>query len=90
MDEIYINSNKNNLFNNYPDLLTIADMQNALGIGRTKAYKLINGGEIKHLRIGKSIKVPKQYLIDFITQNCYNYLANKGISPVTERSSKKW
>ena len=56
----------------YPDLLEIKDVQKALNIGRTMTYRLINNGSIKHMRIGKSIKVPKQYLIDFISNSCYN------------------
>ena len=67
--------NKDNalcLFHNYPDLMSIVDMQKALGIGRTKAYQLINNGEINYLKIGKSIKIPKQFLIDFVLRSCYS------------------
>lgn len=66
------------MFADYPDLLSIASMQSALGIGRTKAYQLINDGTIKHMRIGKSIKIPKLVIIDFITRNCYNYVRSNG------------
>ena len=62
----------NGMFSPYPDLLTMRDIQNALGIGRSTAYRLINLGVLKHLRIGKNIKVPKQFLIDFVTDSCYN------------------
>ena len=60
------------MFDNYKDILTIEDMQSALGIGRTIAYKLINSGKIMHLRIGKAIKIPKQFLIDYVNQQCYS------------------
>ena len=60
-----------NMFNEYPDVLTINEMQQALGIGRSMAYRLINGGKVKHLRIGKSIKIPKRFLVDYILDECY-------------------
>lgn len=64
------------MFNEYPDLLTIEAMQEALGIGRTMAYRLINGGKIQHMRIGKTIKIPKQFLIDYVHTECYNGMSN--------------
>ena len=68
------------LFEKYSDLLTIGDMQNALGIGRTLAYRLINDGHIGHIRVGKSIKVPKKLLIEYVEASCYN-------SPVVAKSA---
>lgn len=59
------------MFDSYKDLLTITDIQNALGIGRSMAYRLIKDGKLRHLRIGKAIKVPKRYLVDFVRDSCY-------------------
>jgi len=36
------------------------------------AYKLINSGQVKHMRIGNKIKVPKRFLMDYIQHSCYN------------------
>ena len=52
--------------------MTVAEVQAALGIGRSLAYKLITAGAIKHMRIGKRIKIPKAYLIAYVTNSCYN------------------
>ena len=60
------------MFNNYPDVLTIEDLQIALNIGRSTAYRLIRNGEIRHLRIGKNIKIPRRYLLEYIKSACYN------------------
>jgi excisionase family DNA binding protein len=60
------------MFEGYPDILTIENLQDALGIGRSMAYRLINSGAIKHWRIGKAIKIPKVFLIDYIANSCYN------------------
>lgn len=60
------------MFENYPDVLTVSDLQNALGIGRSMAYRLIRNGYIRHLKIGRKIKVPRRYLIDYVESTCYN------------------
>ena len=59
------------MFNEYPDLLSLYDMQKALGVGRSMAYRLIKNGDVKHLRIGKTIKIPKRFLIDYVCDGCY-------------------
>ena len=60
------------MFESLPDILTIEHLQDALGIGRTTAYRLISIGAIKHWKIGKTIKIPKPYLLDYIADSCYN------------------
>lgn len=59
------------MFDNFKDLLDISDIQCALGIGRSMAYRLVRDGKIRHLRIGKTIKIPKPYLLDFVENSCY-------------------
>lgn len=69
------------MFRRYPDLMTVEELQEALGIGRTMAYRLVNNGKIRCLRLGKTIKVPKQYLVDFVVKSCYNeYIATGNTS----------
>lgn len=60
------------MLESYPDLLTPAQVQEILFIGRTKLYNLLRCGEIKQIRIGRQIRVPKKYLIEFISGLCYN------------------
>jgi len=60
------------LFGEYHDLLSVTEMQAALRIGRTTAYRLINSGTISHLKIGRKIKIPKDALVDYIAKSCYN------------------
>jgi excisionase family DNA binding protein len=70
--EVKLAKEDTNMFESYPDILTIENLQDALGIGRSTAYRLITSGDIKHWRIGKAIKIPKPFLIDYITNSCYN------------------
>ena len=62
----------NDFFANLPDILTIDDLQAALRIGRSTAYKLIESGQIQSFRIGRSIKVYKQSLVEYIEEALYN------------------
>jgi excisionase family DNA binding protein len=70
------------MFTDFPDVLSVADMQKALSVGRSTAYRLINDGDIKHLRIGKIIKIPKRFLIDYILSECYTGEVATSKSPV--------
>lgn len=63
------------LFNGIPDLLTVADIQKTLNISRNMAYKLVNEGFIRHMRIGKVIKIPKPCLIEYVSKCCSDGLA---------------
>ena len=78
------------MFNDYPDVLTIEDLQIALNIGRSTAYRLIRNGGIRHLRIGKNIKIPRRYLMDYIETACYNNTTATGESVQSEEEHYDW
>ena len=59
------------MFEHYPDVLNVAELQKALGIGKSLAYRLLRKGTIRHLTIGKKIMIPRKYLIDYIEMACY-------------------
>lgn len=63
---------KSILFENYPDILTVNQTRNALGIGRKGVYKLLESNSICYFKIGNAYKIPKSSLIDFIKQGCKN------------------
>ena len=54
------------MFKNYPDVLTISQVAEALGIGKKAAYDLVNQHILACVRIGKTIKVPKFALVEFM------------------------
>ena len=56
------------MFNRYKDVLTVKELCEALNIGRNSAYALLRSGEIRSIRIGRSIKIPKTFLIEYITR----------------------
>lgn len=71
-------------FTEYPDVLTIEQLQNALGIGRSTAYKLINNGDIQSIRIGRAIRIPKRYILDYLYRECYNKATTSGLTVLKE------
>ena len=40
-----------------------------LGVGKNKAYALINNGDIKSFKIGKVNKIPKAWVVEYIINN---------------------
>ncbi|QSQ10462.1 Putative DNA-binding proteinA [Koleobacter methoxysyntrophicus] len=45
---------------------TVPEVAKILRIGRTKAYDLIKQGKIASIRVGRSIRIPRQALENFI------------------------
>lgn len=60
------------MFETYPDVMSVADIRKALGIGRTKAYELVSTGQIQSIKIGNAIRIPKPLLLEYIGQKSYN------------------
>ena len=60
------------MFSKYPDILSVNDLRSALNIGRSKAYQLVSSGEIRSIKVGKAIRIPKKALLDYVNGNDYN------------------
>lgn len=54
------------MFKDLPDILTIPQVAQALGIGLKAAYALVNENKLGAVRVGRSIKVPKFSLEEFV------------------------
>ena len=61
-----------NMLDKYPDIMSVCDLQSALGIGRSKAYQRVRSGEIKSIKIGDTIRIPKYVLLEYIDNKLYN------------------
>lgn len=57
------------IFEEYPDVMTVQQVRKALGIGRTAVYRLLENHEIGCFMIGNAYKVPKTCLIEFVQRN---------------------
>ena len=56
------------MFEKYPDIVTIEQLQEMLNLGRNNAYKLLQANKIKHRKWGRKYLIPKMYVIEFATE----------------------
>ena len=58
--------NEKRMFESYPDVVTIDDLQSMLHVGRNTAYKILQKDLIKTLKIGKKYIIPKASVVKFV------------------------
>ena len=58
-----------NILKEYPDILTVEDMSEALGISTKTGYKLLRNNKIFSMRIGRSYRIAKVHLLSFLKVN---------------------
>ena len=56
-------------FDELPLTLRVEDLMPILDIGRNTAYELVRCGAIRSIRIGKQLRIPKQALIDYLSDD---------------------
>lgn len=54
-----------------PLIDTVADLQRVLQIGRSSAYQRIKTKQIENIRIGRSIRIPKAFVMEFMEANSF-------------------
>ena len=64
----HVNEHSAEMFKDYPDIITILDLQAMLHIGRNAAYKLLQDNSIVSIRVGKKYIIPKASVASFITE----------------------
>ena len=58
--------NKYRDLSDLPLILRVEDLMPILGIGRNTAYELIRSGQIRSIRIGRQIRIPRDALLEFL------------------------
>ena len=48
------------------DVFTVDEVASKLRVGRAAAYRLVDSGELRSVRVGRTIRVPAQALDDFL------------------------
>ena len=56
----------NEMFESYPDVVSVEDLMQMLQIGQVLAYKLVKRGEIKSRKVGREYKIPKINVISYL------------------------
>lgn len=65
--DVMAGGHRNVMFANYPDVVCVDQLCTMLGgIGKKTAYDLLKTGEIRCLKIGKSFKIPKVCVIEYL------------------------
>lgn len=58
--------NKYRDLHDLPMTLRVEDLMSLLGIGRNIAYELVRSGQIRSIRIGRQIRIPRDALLEFL------------------------
>ena len=56
------------MFSNYKDIVTVEQLAEMLDIGLTLAYRLVRQKTIKSIKVGREYKIPKQFIINYLTE----------------------
>ena len=64
--------NKYRSLDDLPLALCVEDLMPILGIGRNTAYELVRSGQIRSIRVGRKIRVPKDAVAAFLGEDVIN------------------
>lgn len=56
------------MFEQYPDIMSVFDVSDALYIGKNRTYELLETGVLKGFRIGHIWKIPRKSLEEYVLQ----------------------
>ena len=58
--------NKYRTLNNLPLALRVEDLMPVLDIGRNTAYELVRSGQIRSIKIGRQLRIPRDAVVEFL------------------------
>ncbi|OZV13557.1 hypothetical protein CIW83_03145 [Tissierella sp. P1] len=56
------------MFQEYPDIMNFKQFRKALGLGKNKAYFLLQSNQVEHFFIGTNYKIPKMCVVNYVKQ----------------------
>lgn len=66
VETVKIDSAYKDVLANYPDILTVKDVCRMLRIDSKKAYKLIKSGKMKSIRLDRSVRIAKVWVLEYL------------------------
>ena len=51
-------------------VLQVKDLMPLLAISQNTAYELVRSGEIRSVRIGKTYRIPREAVTEYLTKKC--------------------
>lgn len=64
------NTTQIELFSDLPDVLTVHQARQALGVGRPAIYRLLSENRLRCFKVGNAYKIPKTSLVEFVQRSC--------------------
>ena len=58
--------NKYRSLDDLPLALRVEDLMPVLAIGRNTAYELVRNGQIRSIKIGKQLRIPRDAVVEFL------------------------
>lgn len=55
-------------YSDLPLTLRVEELMPVLGIGRNTAYELVRSGQIRSIRVGRQVRIPKDALLEFLSK----------------------
>lgn len=62
-------TNFEGLFKDYPDMLTPPQLMEMLSMSKTSTYRLLSENVIPSIKLGRVYRIPKVYVIQYITEH---------------------
>ena len=56
-------------FDNLPLVLHVKDLANILSISQNTAYALVRSGQIRSIRTGRTYRIPKDAVIEYLNKS---------------------
>lgn len=53
-------------FDNIPLVMSVPEVAEILHIGRNSAYQLVHSGQLRCIRIGRTIRIPQAALLEYL------------------------
>lgn len=72
MNQIKDTTNTTQIFNEYPDIVSVEQVMSMIRVGKSSTYNLLKLNRIRHVRVGKKYIIPKNAVVDFVCHNGYN------------------
>ncbi|MDL2236174.1 helix-turn-helix domain-containing protein [Christensenellaceae bacterium OttesenSCG-928-L17] len=54
------------MLRDYPDVMNIHQMSELLGVSTKTGYRLLQGGEIACMKVGRSYRIPKVHVLTYL------------------------
>ena len=58
-----------NFLDELPLVLRVEDLIPILDIGRNTAYELVHSGQIRSVKVGRQIRIPRDAVVEFLSGN---------------------